>query len=41
MVEAFNRCMINPLKSDKLCNAKLAIVEALDEFGHQNAQVYP
>src|SRR4051795_4084066 len=32
---AFDRFLVNPLKDDKLCRAKLAIVLALDKMEHQ------
>jgi len=37
---AFARFVINPLKDDKLCRAKIAIVQALDKLEHQNSEVF-
>ena len=37
---AFDRFLVNPLKDDKLCRAKLAIVQALDRMEHQGADVF-
>src|SRR6185312_3165901 len=37
---AFNRFLINPVKEDKLCRAKLAIVQALDKMEHQDMDVF-
>jgi hypothetical protein len=37
---AFDRFMINPLKNDKLCRAKIAVVEALDKMEHQKTDVF-
>ena len=37
---AFDRFMANPLKDDKLCRAKIAIVEALDRMEHPDTGVY-
>jgi HEAT repeat protein len=37
---AFGRFLINPLKSDKLCRAKLAIVQALDKMEHLHPDVF-
>ncbi|QDV33335.1 HEAT repeat domain-containing protein [Tautonia plasticadhaerens] len=37
---AFDRFMVNPLKVDTLCRAKIAIVEALDRLEHQETGVY-
>lgn len=37
---AFDRFMVNPLKDDKLCRAKLAIVQALDTLEHDNPDVF-
>src|SRR6478609_3886864 len=37
---AFDRFLVNPLKDDKLCRAKLAIIRALDTMEHPNAGVF-
>jgi HEAT repeat protein len=38
--KAFDRFLVNPLKDDKLCRAKLAIVQALDRMEHQRTDVF-
>lgn len=40
MLMAFDRLMINPLKSDKQCHGKLAIIQALLDLEHQDSDVY-
>jgi HEAT repeat protein len=37
---AFARFLVNPLKDDKLCRAKIAIVQALDKMEHLRADVF-
>jgi HEAT repeat protein len=37
---AFDRFLVNPLKDDKLCRAKIAIVEALDKMEHQDSELF-
>ena len=37
---AFARFLVNPLKDDKLCRAKLAVIQALDRLEHQRADVF-
>lgn len=37
---AFDRFLVNPLKDDKLCRAKVAIVQALDAMEHRGPDVY-
>jgi HEAT repeat protein len=37
---AFPRFLVNPLKDDKLCRAKIAIVQALDKMEHQGTDVF-
>src|SRR5579864_9337033 len=37
---AFNRFMVNPLKDDKLCRAKIAIVQALDRMEHPDTEIF-
>ena len=40
LVAAFDRFLVNPLKDDKLCRAKVAIVQALDRMEHQGPDVF-
>jgi HEAT repeat protein len=37
---AWKRFLENPLKSDKLCHAKLAIIDALDELQHDDQEIF-
>jgi HEAT repeat protein len=37
---AFDRFLVNPLKDDKLCRAKIAIVQALDRMEHEDLEVF-
>ena len=37
---AFDRFLVDPLKTDKLCRAKLAIVQALDQMEHLRRDVF-
>ena len=37
---AFDRFLVNPLKDDKLCRAKIAIIQALDKMEHQDPDVF-
>ncbi len=37
---AFRRFLVNPLKDDKLCRAKVAVVQALDKMEHTNPDVF-
>jgi HEAT repeat protein len=37
---AYDRFLQNPLKTDKLCHAKLAIVDALDELGFDEDELF-
>ena len=37
---AFDRFLVDPLKNDKGCRAKLAVVQALDTMEHQRADVF-
>jgi HEAT repeat protein len=37
---AFDRFLVDPVKSDKLCRAKLAIVQALDKLEHLRRDVF-
>ncbi len=38
--EAFSRLMANPLKNDKTCKGKTAIVEAMNQIGFENEQLF-
>ena len=40
MEAAFDRFLVDPLKNDKLCRAKLAIIQALDKFEHLKRDVF-
>jgi hypothetical protein len=40
MCKAFDRFARNPLKTDKLCHAKLAVVDALDELGSSDEGLF-
>jgi len=37
---AFDRFMVNPLKDDKLCRAKIAVVQALDKMEQPRTEVF-
>ncbi len=37
---AFERFLVNPAKDDKLCRAKIAVVQALDKMEHQDPDVF-
>ena len=37
---AFDRCLVDPLKSDKLCRAKIAIIQALDKLEHERTSIF-
>src|SRR4051794_30050685 len=37
---AFDRFLVNPLKDDKLCRAKVAVVLALDRMEHRKSDVF-
>jgi HEAT repeats/PBS lyase HEAT-like repeat len=37
---AFDRFLVNPLKDDKLCRAKVAVIQALDKMEHQEPDVF-
>jgi HEAT repeat protein len=37
---AFERFLVKPLKDDKLCRAKIAVVQALDKMEHQRPDVF-
>lgn len=40
LVSAFDRFLIDPLKTDKLCRAKLAIVQALEKQEHAQPETF-
>ena len=40
MEVAFDRFLVEPLKNDKLCRAKIAIVQALDKIEHGRQKVF-
>src|SRR5215831_2945615 len=37
---AFDRFLVNPLRDDKLCRAKVAILQALDKMEHQKPDIF-
>lgn len=37
---AFDRFLVNPLKDDKLCRAKIAVIQALDRMEYQRPDVF-
>jgi hypothetical protein len=37
---AFDRFMVSPVKTDKLCRAKIAIVQALDKMEHLRSDIF-
>jgi HEAT repeat protein len=37
---AFDRFLVDPLKHDKLCRAKLAAIQALDKLEHQRPEIF-
>src|SRR5271169_6573796 len=37
---AFERFLIDPVKNDKLCRAKIAIVQSLEKLGHEPADLF-
>src|SRR6185369_726370 len=40
LATAFDRFLIDPVKSDPKCWAKNALIKALKDLGHHNAQIY-
>jgi HEAT repeat protein len=40
LVTAFERFLDDPIKTDKLCRAKIAIAEALNQIGHVEEEVF-
>jgi HEAT repeat protein len=37
---AFDRCLVDPLKSDKLCRGKIAVIHALDKLEHERTDIF-
>jgi len=37
---AFDRFLVDPLKDDKLCRAKVAVIQALDKLEHERPEVF-
>jgi HEAT repeat protein len=37
---AFDRCLVDPLKSDKLCRGKIAVIQALDKLEHERTDIF-
>ena len=37
---AFDRFLVNPLKDDKLCRAKIAVIQALDRMEYQRSDIF-
>jgi HEAT repeat protein len=37
---AFDRCMLDPLKNDKLCRGKVAVIQALEELEHEQTGIF-
>ncbi len=40
LASAFDRFQLDPLKTDKLCRAKLAVIQTLDKFEHGDPDVF-
>ena len=40
LVAAFDRFLVDPVKTDKLCRAKLAVIQALEKFEHEDPDVF-
>ncbi len=40
LVASFDRFLVNPLKDDKLCRAKIAIVQALDRMEYPEPEIF-
>jgi HEAT repeat protein len=40
LAAAFERCLVDPLTSDKLCRGKIAIVHALDKLEHDQPDIF-
>jgi HEAT repeat protein len=39
-VAAFDRCLVDPLKNDKLCRGKIAIIQALDKLEYERTDIF-
>ena len=37
---AFDRCLVDPLKNDKLCRGKIAVVQALDKLEYERPDIF-
>jgi hypothetical protein len=37
---AFDRFLVDPVKNDKLCRAKIAIIQSLDKLGHEREELF-
>ena len=37
---AFDRCLVDPLKNDKLCRGKIAVIQALDKLEHERTDIF-
>jgi HEAT repeat protein len=37
---AFDRCLVDPLKNDKLCRGKIAVIQALDKIEHERTDIF-
>ncbi len=40
LAAAYDRFLVNPLKDDKLCRAKIAVIAALDKLEHQEKEIF-
>jgi hypothetical protein len=40
METAFDRCLVDPLKNDKLCRGKIAIIQSLDKLEHAQPNIF-
>ena len=37
---AFDRLLVDPLKNDKLCRGKIAVIKALDKLEHERTDIF-
>jgi HEAT repeat protein len=37
---AFDRCLVDPLKNDKLCRGKIAVIQALDKLEYERTDIF-
>ena len=37
---AFDRCLVDPLKNDKLCRGKIAVIQALEKLEHERTDIF-